>query len=116
MDKDGVLVKTEQEGYGVVVKADASEHRVAGLSLEEQGGGGPAKVEAEQPERAGPGPIDNRALGEGRELREGMVRSFGGRCWRHGSYSWHRRRVSAVQRMAQVFRILLVVPRSRRWW
>ncbi|CAM9501782.1 unnamed protein product, partial [Hapterophycus canaliculatus] len=76
MDEDGVLVKAEQEGYGVVVKADANEHRVAGLSLEESGGGGgggPVKVEAEQPERAGPGPIDNRALGQGRELREDMM-------------------------------------------
>ncbi|CAN0165338.1 unnamed protein product, partial [Scytosiphon promiscuus] len=43
MDEDGVMVKAEQEaGYGVVVKADANEHRVAGLSLEEEGARGGA--------------------------------------------------------------------------
>lgn len=94
MDEDGVLVKAEEDGLVVVaaaaaaeggsesvtVKAENNEHRVAELSLDEGngigggiGGGEPAKVEPESPERAGPGPIDNGSLGKGRELREGMV-------------------------------------------
>lgn len=81
MDEDGVLVKAEDVA-GVVVKADTNEHRVAELSLEEGGdssSGG--ERESSYTERAGPGPIDNRTLGEGRELRETLVsRSADARC------------------------------------
>ncbi|CAM9505947.1 unnamed protein product, partial [Ectocarpus sp. 12 AP-2014] len=74
MDEDGVLVKAEDVA-GVAVKADTNEHRVAELSLEEGGnssdGGGERAPSFT--ERAGPGPIDNRTLGEGRELRETLM-------------------------------------------
>lgn len=94
MDEDGVLVKAEDgccAGAGGVgtdndngngngskpeetnQKAATNEHRVAELSLDEGGGGGGIVAAAAGSERAGPGPIDNRTLGEGRELREGMV-------------------------------------------
>ena len=89
MEEDGVLVKAEEDGLVVVaaegggesvtVKAENNEHRVAELSLDEGGGDGVSvtmKADQELAQRAGPGPINNQSLGEGRELREGMVSYF----------------------------------------
>lgn len=112
MDEDGVLVKAEDVA-GVVGKADTNEHRVAELSLEEGGtsSSGGERGGSSYTERAGPGPIDNRTLGEGRELRETLVShsAYGHRvckervvcvCW---PSNWGRGSCSSLGRLFAIF-------------